>query len=455
MRTHKHASFFKSTPDSTPWQTYFSREIKQCNEKLKKYSECDFVNIDEIYERLEDLSVVAKTEEKEQMCSVLESVAFSAYNQSKVIANLQPDEKREFFEKIKNMPIPNPKAQDVTKWDKLLHKCRSEKGRSGLSEEETKEFEKLFYYHFSSEDKYSFLVCKKTFSTMSKINGVLEDAEEKQHTDKRTIRELLNITLHAPNEQKYHYPAGFTSACYALVKSYYSTSTKEIKHEILEKIQYFLDYLLSILRHWDIDAQWIATRIIRIFMPLLTIQERELLMNDIFNIAHQECIDSPRLGDALESILRRVGRPDKEPRCDLFLMPSEGKEKQNSDSTHLRLYKKDGALVYYFKDQEYTFENVEFSREVGNLFNMANLNKNGILKNNHLARIQRRVCEGILAEASIRDHISPPPEIKIKNNILRLITTIYYSIQVEKSLTQIGRLPSELGSTVSQYIFRP
>lgn len=85
---------------------------------------------------------------------------------------------------------------------------------------------------------------------------------------------------------------------------------------------------------------------------------------------------------------------------DIYLMPSEEKEKKNSDATHLRLYKKDTELfAYYIEGKEHTLE----SPKNFDLFKIPNLNPNGVL-NNSLTYEQQLPFDILLYQTQTRGH---------------------------------------------------
>ena len=131
----------------------------------------------------------------------------------------------------------------------------------------------------------------------------------------------------------------------------------------------------------------------------------------ILAITHKNKYTQPKNNRCLLTMKGMVG-------CDLYLMPDEkdGKDKkdekqqqkpmQNSDANCLRLYRKNNGLVYCINGKEYTFEDAALNVEISKLFDIPNLNKNGVLANNKLKWPQIEACKIILAETAKRGHSS-------------------------------------------------
>lgn len=93
--------------------------------------------------------------------------------------------------------------------------------------------------------------------------------------------------------------------------------------------------------------------------------------------------------------------------CDLTLMSPDEKKLQNSDATHLRLYKEKNELFYYIDDKEHRID-TKHHTEIEKLFSRIAPKKeiisNDILKNNELKPEERQACIKLITETAKLKH---------------------------------------------------
>jgi hypothetical protein len=224
----------------------------------------------------------------------------------------------------------------------------------------------------------------------------------------RYIQSFLTQYLASLDPAVFHSMTHFLARIHITLMIQMALGCKDLpkKSDFPERFTDLMDKAVEVLVNPSTPALYgMATRFFKWQNPPLAKEKAELrkmVMDEIFTPNQEH----------LEKTQRTWFRTKA---CDLFLVVNDKKhadqtdglkkdEKQNSDRTHLHLYKKgDDALVYYVENKEYAFD-AKLSKEARAFLETEKLNTNGILNNNPLSPAHRALCLRVLAETSKRGH---------------------------------------------------